>query len=405
MPHVLYVTARLPSGDGEPFIVTEVLALERQGWKVTVVPMRGTGPVVHGDARRLQAWAAPLLSLRILASALTEAVRRPGRAARALGSLRSSRNRDVHLRNLAVLPKALWLARRARRVGATHIHAHWASTPSTMAMLAARVAGIPWSITAHRWDIAENNLLREKATSASFVRVISAHGAEELREAAGLDGFAPIVLHMGVDLPPPAAREGHTGPLRIVTPARLVEKKGHEHLLEAVRALRSRGVAVHADIAGEGPLGPALRERASELGLQEDVVFLGTLPHDELLRRMGTAEWDIVVLPSVITASGQLEGIPVALIEALACGLPAVGTQAGGTPELLGEGAGILVPPGDAEALAQALERLASEPELRATLARAGRARVEERFDVDRVASELATRFRDSAGPQAFRSA
>jgi glycosyltransferase involved in cell wall biosynthesis len=404
VPHVLYVTARLPSGDGEPFIVTEALALGRQGWEVTVVPVRGSGPIVHADARTLTAWALPLLSPAILASAVAEAVRRPGATTRALGSLSSSRSGDVRRRNLAVFPKALWLARRARQAEVDHIHAHWASTPSTLAMVAARVAGVPWSLTAHRWDIAENNLLGEKSKSACFVRAISAHGAEELRRTASWDGFTPVVLHMGVDLPP-AAEPSSGGVLRILTPARLVEKKGHEHLLAAVGILRSRGVPVHVDIAGEGPLGPALRERASELGVQEDVVFLGTLPHDELLRRMGTGEWDVVVLPSVITASGQLEGIPVALIEALASGLPAVGTQAGGTPELMGEGAGILVPPGDAEALAQALERLASEPELRAALARAGRARVEERFDVNRVASELATRFRDCAGPQAFRSA
>jgi glycosyltransferase involved in cell wall biosynthesis len=263
-----------------------------------------------------------------------------------------------------------------------------------MAMLAARIAEIPWSVTAHRWDIAENNLLRDKAESASFVRVISAHGAEELCRIVGLDGFEPSVLYMGVDLPLPAPPKPHTGPLRIVTPARLVEKKGHEYLLEAVQALRSRGIALHVDIAGDGPLGPALRQKATDLGLQNDVVFLGTIPHDELLRRMEIPEWDAVVLPSVVTRSGQLEGIPVALIEALARGVPAVGTDTGGTPELLGEGAGILVPPRDPETLAHALERLATHPELRADLARAGRARVEERFDVDRVASALAARFR-----------
>jgi glycosyltransferase involved in cell wall biosynthesis len=385
--------------------VAEVLALERQGWEVTVVPVRGTGTIVHGDARRLNAWALPLVNVRILAGAFAEAVRSPIAAARALGSLRPSRNRDVRFKNLAVFPKALWLARRARSLGAAHIHAHWASTPSTMAMLAAGVAEIPWSLTAHRWDIAENNLLRAKAERACFVRVISAHGAEELRAIAGSDGFAPAVLHMGVDLPPPAIQEPHAGPLRIVTPARLVEKKGHEHLLEAVRVLRERGVAVHADIAGDGPLGPALRRLARDLGVADEVSFLGTLPHDELLRRMGAAEWDAVVLPSVITETGELEGIPVALIEALALGLSAVGTDAGGTPELLGDGAGILVPPADAAALAQALARLSEEPELRAELARAGRARVEERFDVDRVASELATRFRECGGTQAFNSA
>jgi colanic acid/amylovoran biosynthesis glycosyltransferase len=402
---VVYATARLPAGDGEPFVVAEVLALERQGWEVTVVPVRGTGKVVHGDARRLNAWVLPLLNLRIVAGALAEALRRPRAAASAVGSLRSSKGRDVHLRNLAVIPKALWLARRARRVGVGHIHAHWASTPSTMAMLAARMADIPWSLTAHRWDIAENNLLREKAQSACFVRVISAHGAEELRRIVGLDGFAPAVLHMGVDLPPPPSMEPHTSSLRVVTPARLVEKKGHEHLLQAVRALRERGVAVRVDIAGDGPLGPALRQQVADLGVDDDVVFLGTVPHDELLRRMGTAEWDAVVLPSVITESGELEGIPVSLIEALARGVPAVGTDAGGTPELLGGGAGILVPPADPDALAEALESLASDAKLRAGLGRAGRARVEERFDVDRIASELAARFRDCGGPQAFSSA
>jgi glycosyltransferase involved in cell wall biosynthesis len=405
VPHVLYATARLPAGEGEPFVVTEVLALERQGWEVTVVPVRGNGKVVHGDARRLSAWSFPLVNVRIAAGALAEALRRPRAAAAAVRSLRPSKGRSVHLRNLAVLPKALWLSRRARSVGAGHIHAHWASTPSTMAMLAARMADIPWSLTAHRWDIAENNLLREKAQSACFVRVISAHGAAELRRLVGLDEFAPAVLHMGVDLPPPASPEPHTSPLRIVTPAKLVEKKGHEHLLQAVRVLRERGVAVRVDFAGDGPLGPALRQQAADLGLQDAVVFLGTLSHDELLRRMGAAEWDAVVLPSVITESGELEGIPVSLIEALALGVPAVGTDAGGTPELLGGGAGILVPPADPDALGEALERLISDAELRADLRRAGRARVEERFDVDRIASELGARFRGCGGPQAFKSA
>jgi glycosyltransferase involved in cell wall biosynthesis len=303
------------------------------------------------------------------------------------------------MRNLAVLPKALWLARRARHSGADHIHAHWASTPSTMAMLAARIADIPWSLTAHRWDIAENNLLREKAESACFVRVISEHGAEELSRITALDGFAPTVLHMGVDLPPSAQKEQHAEALRLVTPARLVEKKGHAYLLEAVRALQDREVDARVDIAGDGPMGPSLRRKAAELDLADDVRFLGTVPHDELLGRMEAGEWDVVVLPSVITESGELEGIPVALIEALARGLPAVGTETGGTPELLGGGAGVLVPPGDAGALADALQRLASEPALRAELASAGRARVEERFDVERIAAELGARFRDCAKP------
>jgi glycosyltransferase involved in cell wall biosynthesis len=227
--------------------------------------------------------------------------------------------------------------------------------------------------------------------------VISVHGADELRRTAALDGFAPAVIHMGVDVPAPATREPRTGPLRIVTPARLVEKKGHAYLLEAVRLLRSPEVAVRVHIVGDGPLGPILRQKAAELGVEDHVQFLGTLPHDELLRRMEAGEWDVVVLPSVITESGELEGIPVALIEALARGLPTIGTDIGGTPELLDGGAGILVPPADSEALARALGRLAANPDACAELAKAGRARVEERFDVERIAAELAARFRRCA--------
>jgi colanic acid/amylovoran biosynthesis glycosyltransferase len=104
-----------------------------------------------------------------------------------------------------------------------------------------------------------------------------------------------------------------------------------------------------------------------------------------------------MALPSIVTPSGQLEGIPVSLIEAMACGLPVVGTDAGGVPELLGDGAGLLVPPGDVPALADALELLAREPAKRAALGERGRARVEEAFSVERIAGELQARFRDCA--------
>jgi colanic acid/amylovoran biosynthesis glycosyltransferase len=393
-PSLIYVTSRLPAGDGEPFITGEVHALEHAGWQVTVVPARGEGRVVHADAELLQAWALPLLSWETVTASLAELFSRPRRALGGLALLGGARSPSLFLKNLAVLPKALWLSRRARRSDAVHIHAHWASTPSTLAMLASRVSGIPWSFTAHRWDIAEDNLLRAKVESACFVRVISQHGAEELLGIVGLEGFAPTVLPMGVELPP--RREVGPGggeTLRVLTPARLVEKKGHEHLLEAVPLLRARGVAVRLDLAGEGPLGPVLRQRVKEGGLEDEVAFLGTVSHEELLRRLGAGEWDAVVLPSVVTKSGELEGIPVALIEAMAQGVPVVGTETGGIPELLGGGAGMLVPPEDPGALAAALAELASDPARRAALAAAGRARVEERFDVNRVAAALAARF------------
>jgi colanic acid/amylovoran biosynthesis glycosyltransferase len=395
---VVYVTARLPFGDGEPFIVPEILRLVEDGCDVTVVPVRAGGEVADRDARSLVGRTAvvSLLSPRVLLGAVRELVRSPRRAGCALLLMRG-RSLRVLAKNLAVLPKGLWLAGRARELGVEHLHAHWASTSATLAMVAAETAGIPWSFTAHRWDIAEDNLLRTKADRACFARAISAHGSEEMSELVGKAGWAPWVLHMGVRLPSASGRDAAKGPLRVVTAARFVEKKGHVHLLEAVRLLRDRGVEIRVDLAGDGPLEAVLRKRAVELAVGESVEFLGRVSHDDLLADLEGGRWGAMALPSIVTPSGQLEGIPVSLIEAMACGLPVVGTDAGGVPELLGDGAGLLVPPGDVPALADALELLAREPAKRAALGERGRARVEEAFSVERIAGELQARFRDCA--------
>lgn len=398
---VIYVTARLPYGVGEPFIVTEIAALERRGCDVAVVPVLPKGAIVHGDALDLvsKASSVSLVSGGVLRAAVAETARAPAAVARAVLSLRASRSPRILLKNLAVVPKSLWLARQARRLDVDHLHAHWAGTSATVAMLAGELAGIPWSLTAHRWDIPEDNLLRLKASRACFVRAISEHGADELRGLVGDAAWSPWVLHMGVPLPP--APESHVAPappLRVLAAAKLVEKKGHVHLIDAVRRLKERGVPVRVDLAGDGPLGPSLRSRVAALDLGDEIVFLGSVPHDELVRGMTDGRWHAAVLPSVVTPSGELEGIPVSLIEALACGLPAVGTEAGGTPELLGGGAGILVPPADPEAIAEALARLAEDPALRAKLAEEGRKRVEQEFSADRVAAALHERFRACGG-------
>lgn len=393
------MTAKLPFGSGEPFIVPEILELLERECDVSVVPVRARGEFADGDARALlpRTLAISLASPRVLGGALSEAVRSPRRTGAALLLLRGSPLR-ILAKNAAVVPKALWLARRLRETASEHVHAHWAGTSATLAMLAAHVADVPWSFTAHRWDIAENNLLQTKARRACFVRAISAHGAEEISSIVG-DAAAPWVLHMGVRLPSRRAEPSSAGgALRILTAARFVEKKGHVHLLEAVKLLRDRGVHVRADLAGDGPLEGKLRKRVSELGLPDTVEFLGRISHDDLLADLERGRWDAVALPSVVTATGQLEGIPVSLIEAMACGLPVVGTDAGGVPELLAEGAGILVSPGDPGALADALELLARHPAKRASLGERGRARVEEAFSAERIATLLVARFRECAG-------
>jgi colanic acid/amylovoran biosynthesis glycosyltransferase len=398
---VIYVTAQLPYGATEPFVIAEIAHLERAGCEVTVVPVRPKGRVVHGDAAGLLPKAAvmPLLSGTILRAALAEALRAPSSTLRAFLSLSGSRSSRILVKNLVVFPKALWLSHYARRLGADHLHAHWAGTSGTLALVAGETSGISWSLTTHRWDIAENNLLRLKARRACFIRAISARGAEELRRLVDQPGWSPWLLHMGVELPPPrpSSKEAES-PLRVVTAASFLEVKGHIHLIEAVSRLKERGVAVRAELAGDGPLESSLRRLVRDLRLGNDVEFLGRVSHEELLREMSSGRWDAAVLPSVITESGVQEGIPVSLVEAMARGVPAVGTESGGIPELLDDGAGILVPPADSEALAEALATLAEDGALRAALAVRGRERVEEEFSADRVAAALHARFRECAG-------
>jgi colanic acid/amylovoran biosynthesis glycosyltransferase len=393
---LLYITSAFPFGVGEGFLVSEIEALARLENEIVVAPLRRPRRILHGDAQSLSVHveAEPLLSPRVLAGALRELARRPGASARALGDLFASRNARILAKNLAAFPKALWLARRARTLGVQHVHVHWAATTATLALVVGRLTGITWSLTTHRWDIAEDNLLAVKLRRASYVRAINVLGAQELARRSENGALEPEVLHMGVDVPPHApAAESLPGPFRILTAASLLEVKGHVHLAEALALLVARGRRVEWDVAGDGPVRSLLAERIAALGLEPNVRLLGFVPHDELLRGMRAAQWTAVVLPSIETDSGVREGIPVSLIEAMAHGLPVVATDTGGIPELLHDGAGIVVPQRDPAALAEALERLIADVGLRRELCCRGRERVEREFSATAVAACLHERF------------
>ena len=180
----------------------------------------------------------------------------------------------------------------------------------------------------------------------------------------------------------------------IVVAANLLEVKGHTYLLEALRLLADRGVRAQLDLAGDGPLRGELVDKVRALRLEDRVTFLGLLAHEKLLRQLEAGRWDVLVLPSVVTGAGDAEGIPVALMEAMSYRVPVVSTATGGIPELFeGVEEAPLVPPKNAAALAEAIERLVKDPRLRDRLAETGRRRVEESFAIERVVEELVRRF------------
>jgi glycosyltransferase involved in cell wall biosynthesis len=396
---IIYVTSSLPHGKKEAFIIPEIEELKRQGHEVLVVPTYPRGEVLHGDARPLlgHVVSRPLVSAGIAKVAVRQFAENPAGAFRVLRYLFGSRSFGVLSKNLAVYPKGLWLADLARGWRADHIHAHWATVPATMAFVAAEVSKLPWSITAHRFDIAEDNLLDTKAERACFVRAINRRGAREITERVSPAAAPPSVIHMGVAIPPAEGVKRRHDPGRVprmMVPANLLEVKGHAYLLEAVRLLKDRGVDVHVDLAGDGPLREELVGKVGKLGLRDGVAFLGLLPHEELLGSMQAGAWDLLLLPSIVTDSGEKEGIPVAIIEAMSCRIPVVSTLTGGIPELFeGVDDALLVPPRDPAALAEAIVRLIWDPDLRERLVESGRRRVEDSFAVEQVAGELARRF------------
>jgi glycosyltransferase involved in cell wall biosynthesis len=392
----VYVTQRLPFGAGETFIVPEVEALLAEGHEVMIVPRRSTDPVVHDDVDALMARTRVLPPGGAIAAAVVLALaRHPGRTLAGFWRLRHTRPRRRMAANLVAAAQGMWVARFARAWGADHIHAHWAHLTATLAMTASAASGIPWSFTAHRYDVVLNNLLEQKLRSARFGRFIAREMLALARTLVAPDALArATVLHMGVPLPPEPGGDfsGRTRPV-VLCPAQLVPVKGHRYLLDAAARLMERDIDFELWLAGDGPEAGALARCVDRLGLGDRVRRLGFVPHAELLRLYAERRVDCVVLPSLDLGGGLHEGISVALVEAMAHGIPAIATRTGGLPELLGGGAGVLAPPADPDALAGALERVLGSAGLRAELGRAGRRRIEEEFDVVAVARELARRF------------
>jgi colanic acid/amylovoran biosynthesis glycosyltransferase len=409
---LMLVTARAPFGRDETFVMEEIHALIRRGHDVRIVPLLPRGGLLHGLSRDLRpaTEAREPWSPAVLGAALLELARHPLRCLHALALLLTWKPRPL-LANLAVYPKALWLARRARALRIQHLHAHWATTPSAMAMAAACVARVPWSFTAHGYDLLANDLFARKARRAAFFRVISRHGLKLATETCGAPADKAVLLRMGVTIPPPphatlppripSRLPPRAGPLRLLCPARLAPEKAHRALLEAFAALR---IPAELWLAGDGPQRTAIQHLVSAKGLR-NVRLLGQLRHEALLDLYRRGMVDGVVLAST------REGIPVALMEAMAAGVPVIATAAGGVPELLAGGAGLLVPVGDTAALTWAMETVLRDAPLRARLAGAGRRRIACRFPIDRAVGRLEALFAshvpataDSRAPAGTRS-
>ena len=395
MPRIIYLTVQIPLGYGEEFFIDEMLELSRQGVELIIVPRSPiSNHITQSRALGLNDNCVyqPLLSPAIIWNSLMFFFKNHIKVMNLLYSLIKEKTAiKNHFKNLIVFPKALWIACLVKIKKADHIHAQWASTTATMAMIASEITGIPWSFTAHRGDIKENNLLSMKIQRASFVRFISESGVELARKqgATHLEEKSHVI-HMGVTFPQnDNISAENESDINIMCPANLIEVKGHKYLLSAIEILCRRDVHCSLLLVGQGILLSKLQKQSEDIGISEKVEFLGQIPHEDLLNMYRTGRITMVVLPSIDLGDGLHEGIPVSLMEAMAHGIPVISTNTGGIPELLRGGAGIMVSPNSAEALADAIEMLIKDTDARRNYIEAGRTRIKNEFAIESVVNKL----------------
>lgn len=398
---VAVVLSRFPSVT-ETFILREVLEMERQGQPVRLVPLlREDPPVVHEEARPWieRALYTPFISLPILRSNLAAASRHPGRYFGLLLRLAASSVTSPRflLATLAFFPKSVHLARLLEEEGICHVHAQFGSHPTTAALVISAFSRASYSVTLHAHDLFVRGyrpFLETKLRLAAFVRVISSFNREKI---ASLFPRVPLekvhVVHVGIPTGQYAA-DGEEGvepappATWLLSVAALRDYKGLPVLVDACARLRDEGFPFQADVVGDGPMRGELERRIARAGLQGRLLLLGALPQNRvsaLLRQR-----PIFVLPSVIVRGGWMEGIPVALMEAMAAGAPVIASRLSGIPELVEDGrTGLLVEPGDADALAAAISRLALDKELARRLGARGREKVAAEFELESCTRQL----------------
>lgn len=282
------------------------------------------------------------------------------------------------------------------------IHTHFALDWAAAAMLASWITHIPFSLTTHAADIYQNpepHLLPELFSEVDFLVTISDYNRIFLLKSYGssLSPERVFVVHCGIDLEVfpflPLCRE-IPEVISIITIARLVEKKGHASLLQALQMLKQQGYKFTWTVIGRGPLLPKIQVLATEMGLSDEVTFLGAMTQDDVQLRLREA--DILVLPCVQASGGDMDGIPVVLMEAMAMGVPVLSTTVSGIPELITHNeTGWLVAPNDAPGLAFALGQWRDgQPYSEKMLAKA-REKVCADFNIQVEATRLLELFKD----------
>jgi glycosyltransferase involved in cell wall biosynthesis len=389
---IAYLTGQYPRAT-DTFIQREIVALRRQKMEVTPFSVRrpSASEQVGGEREAEQTRTiyllpvSPLKLMRAHARMLWRSPRRYAGALRLAWHTHAAGLRGM-LYQLFYFAEAGLLADHLEKRDIDHLHNHFANSSCTVSMLSSQMSGIPFSFTLHgpaiffepkRWR------LDEKLRRAAFVACISHFCRSQAMCFCEPEYWPKLhIVHCGID-PDAYKPVTHRGPAqRLLCIGRLSPEKGLPILLRAFACLRRERPWLELTLVGDGPSRAELAAEVERRGLTEAVTFAGYQPPDEVARWL--AESDVLI------SSSFAEGVPVALMEALASQVPVVATRIAGVPELVKDGeTGYLTAPGDPNSLATHLALLLDNPDRRQTIGETGRARIRSMFDVNHEASRL----------------
>lgn len=400
---VAYLFTTFPKST-ETFLQREIVGMQRQGVRLRIYSLWGGGGEFRGiPVSRFNPWRLLTLLWGIPWFALTRwdvfGVLLKGLCTRKAPSWLN------FWENMLGAGFAGVCYREFRRDPPDLIHAAWGGGPATAAWILAQLSGHRFSAAAHAYDLYEHGgdwWLNEKLAGAAFVHTSTQMGGASLL-ARGLQPSRVAVIRRGLEqLPLLKPLRVTRSPLRILCIARLVEKKGLLRQVDVYARLQKRGMEFEARILGDGPLRDALRDKVTLLGLGESVHLLGHCSQEEVGRQLAWA--DVLVHTGVVSATGDRDGLPNVIPEAMAAGAVVVTSPAAATTEaIVNEGTGLVAEVGDLPAWETALVRISTDDTLCERLRLAARAWVEENFDAHRNASQLYHRFRAAVTETAAR--
>lgn len=277
---------------------------------------------------------------------------------------------------------AFYLAYRFQQDKIEHIHAPWACGCATAAWVASRLTSIPFSFTMRAWDIyPPDSLICEKTDDALLIRSETQYNIDFLQKYTGARADKFYLTYNGVPMEHVAPRVVPLHPpYQLLAVGRLVGKKGYTFLLDACALLQQERIAFHLHIVGDGPLERELKDQCSKLGLDERLTFHGFCPYEavpDFFRKS-----DIFMMPCVIDASGDRDGIPTVIMESLLHHVPVITTPVSGIPELIeNRVTGLLVPEKNPQAIADAVCELIDKPQEARKMAEQGNQKVRQLFN------------------------